>query len=69
MSQPPLTPQQEALPQDLADAIRHGTDDPITQITRTLAATSQLFRRPGTGGVPDGRGGRPRSWRGSGVGC
>ena len=40
MSQPPLTPQQEALAQDLADAIRHGTDDLITQIARTLAATT-----------------------------
>ena len=40
MSQPPLTPQQEALAQQLADAIRQGTDDLITQIARTLAATT-----------------------------
>ena len=41
MSQPPLTPQQEALAQELADAIRQGTDDLITQIARTLAATTE----------------------------
>ena len=35
-----LTSQQEALAQDLADAIRQGTDDLITQIARTLAATT-----------------------------
>ena len=40
MSQPQLTPQQEALAQELADAIRQGTDDLITQIARTLAATT-----------------------------
>jgi hypothetical protein len=40
MSQPPLTPQQEALAQQLADALRQGTDDLITQIARTLAATT-----------------------------
>jgi hypothetical protein len=40
MSPPPLTPQQEALAQELADAIRRGTDDLITQIARTLAATT-----------------------------
>ena len=40
MSQPPLTPQQEALALELADAIRRGTDDLITQIARTLAATT-----------------------------
>jgi hypothetical protein len=40
MSQPPLTPQQEALAQELADAIRQGTDDLITHIARTLAATT-----------------------------
>ena len=37
MSQPQLTPQQEALAQELADAIHQGTDDLITQIARTLA--------------------------------
>jgi hypothetical protein len=35
-----LTPQQEALARELADAIRQGTDDLITQIARTLAATT-----------------------------
>ena len=40
MSLPQLTPQQEALAQELADAIRQGTDDLITQIARTLAATT-----------------------------
>ena len=40
MSQPQLTPQQEALAQELADAIRQGTDDLITQIARALAATT-----------------------------
>jgi hypothetical protein len=40
MSQPHLSPQQEALAQELADAIRQGTDDLITQIARTLAATT-----------------------------
>ena len=40
MPQPQLTPQQEALALDLADAIRQGTDDLITQIARTLAATT-----------------------------
>ena len=40
MSQPQLTPQQEALAQEVADAIRQGTDDLITQIARTLAATT-----------------------------
>jgi hypothetical protein len=40
MSQPQLTPQQEALAQELADAIRRGTDGLIDQIARTLAATT-----------------------------
>jgi hypothetical protein len=40
MSQPPLTPQQEALAQELADAIRRGTDDLIIQVARTLAAAT-----------------------------
>jgi hypothetical protein len=40
MSPPPLTPQQEALARELADAIRQGTDDLITQIARILAATT-----------------------------
>ena len=40
MSHLQLTPQQEALAQELADAIRQGTDDLITQIARTLAATT-----------------------------
>ena len=40
MSLPQLTPQQEVLAQELADAIRQGTDDLITQIARTLAATT-----------------------------
>jgi hypothetical protein len=40
MPQPQLTPQQEALAQDLLDALRHGTDDLLTQIARTLAATT-----------------------------
>jgi hypothetical protein len=40
MSLPQLTPQQEALAQELADAIRRGTDDLIAQIARTLAATT-----------------------------
>jgi hypothetical protein len=40
MSQPQRTPRQEALAQELADAIRQGTDDLITQIARTRAATT-----------------------------
>jgi hypothetical protein len=40
MSQPQLTPQQEALAQELLDALRHGTDDLLAQIARTLAATT-----------------------------
>ena len=40
MSLPQLTPQQEAIAQELAGAIRQGTDDLITQIARTLAATT-----------------------------
>ena len=40
MSHLQLTPQQEALAQELADAIRQGTDDLITQIARTLAAAT-----------------------------
>jgi hypothetical protein len=40
MSQPPLTPQQEALAQQLADAIRQGTDDLIAPSARTLATTT-----------------------------
>ena len=39
-SPPPLTPQQQALAQELAAAIRLGTDDLVTQIARTLAATT-----------------------------
>ena len=40
MSLTQLTPQQEALAQELADAIRQGTDDLIAQIARALAATT-----------------------------
>jgi hypothetical protein len=40
MSQPQLTPEQEALAQQLAAALRHGTGDLIEQIARTLAATT-----------------------------
>lgn len=40
MSPTPLTPQQEALAHDLANAIRQGTDGLIDQIARTLAATT-----------------------------
>ena len=40
MSPSQLTPPQEALALELADALRHGTDDLITQIARTLAATT-----------------------------
>ena len=40
MSLSQLTPQQEAIAQELAGAIRQGTDDLITQIARTLAATT-----------------------------
>jgi hypothetical protein len=40
MSQPQLTPEQEALAQDLLDALRNGTDDLLTQIARTLAGTT-----------------------------
>src|SRR5262249_42114112 len=36
----PLTPQQEALAHELADALRRGTTDLIDQIARTLAATT-----------------------------
>jgi hypothetical protein len=40
VSQPPLTPEQEAFAQELADALRRGTADLIDQIARTLAATT-----------------------------
>ena len=40
MSQPPLTPQQEALAQELLEALRQGADDLLAQIARTLAATT-----------------------------
>ena len=40
MSQPQLTPQQEALAQELLRALRQGTDDLLAQIARTLAATT-----------------------------
>src|SRR5207248_4683521 len=40
MSPPQLTPQQEALAQELLDALRQGTDDLLAQIARTLAATT-----------------------------
>ena len=45
MSQPPLTPQQEALAQELADAIRQGTDDLIAQIARTHFGDTELKLR------------------------
>ena len=40
MSPPPLTPEQEALARELADAIRQGTGDLIDQIARALAAAT-----------------------------
>jgi hypothetical protein len=40
VSQPQLTPEQEALAQQLADAIRQGTADLIDEIARALAATT-----------------------------
>jgi hypothetical protein len=48
MPQPQLTPQQGALAQDPADAPRHGSDDLITQIARTLAATTDATLFGGT---------------------
>jgi hypothetical protein len=48
VSQPQLTPQQEALARELADSLRQGADDLITQIARTLAATTDATLFGGT---------------------